>query len=296
VALLILIALATSCGGGGSSTSTPPPVTPPTTPPPAAQMAHVVLVVEENHSYNEIIGTSAMPYLSGLAAKYGLATQYYANTHPSIGNYFELTAGQTVTGDDAYARPVMVDNIVRELIASGKTWKGYAESLPSVGYIGGDVYPYKRGHFPVSYFSDVVNSGTEVNNLVPFTQFATDLANNQLPEFSLVVPNLLNDAHDGTLTQADTWLQTYIDPLLQNVAFQQGGLLIITFDEGDMADLTNGGGHVVTVLIGPNVKPAFQSTSFYQHQNTLSLVCSTLGIATCPGQASGASNMGEFLN
>lgn len=237
-----------------------------------------------------------MPYLSSLASQYGLATQYFANTHPSIGNYFELTTGQTITGDDTIAGPIMDDNIVRQMIAAGKTWKGYAESLPSVGYVGPDAYPYKRAHFPLSYFTDVVNSSTQAMNLVPFTQFATDLANNQLPEYSMVIPNLLNDAHDGTLTTADTWLQTNIAPLLSNTEFQQSGLLIITFDEGDMTDLSNGGGHVVTVLIGPKVKPAFQSTTFYQHQNALSLVCATLGITACPGQAAGASNMGEFLN
>ena len=253
------------------------------------------MVVEENHSYNEVIGTSAMPYLNSLASKYGLATQYFANTHPSIGNYFELTAGQTITGDDSYSAAVTADNIVRQLLAAKKTWKGYAESLPSTGYTGGDVYPYKRAHFPLSYFCDVVNDNTQVSNLVPFTQFATDLANDQLPDYSLVVPDLLNDAHDGTLTQADTWLQTNIDPLLSNPTFQQSGLLIITFDEGDSADAAHGGGHVVTVLVGPKVKPGVQSTTFHQHQDALALVCSTLGISSCPGQAAGANDMGEFF-
>ena len=254
-----------------------------------------MVVVEENHSYNEIIGTTSMPYLSGLASKYGLATQYFANTHPSIGNYFELTAGQTITGDDTIPGPVTDDNIVRQLIAAGKTWKGYAESLPSVGYTGPDAYPYKRGHFPVSYFSDVVSDPNQVNNLVPFTQFATDLANDQLPDYSLVIPNLLNDAHDGPLSVADAWLQTNIDPLLANSSFQQNGLLIITFDEGDATDLANGGGQVVTVLVGPKVMPGFQSTTFYQHQNTLALTCATLGISTCPGQGTGANDMSEFF-
>lgn len=253
------------------------------------------MVVEENHSYNEVIGTSAMPFLSGLASKYGLATQYFANTHPSVGNYFELTTGQTITGDDTIAGPISDDNIVHQLIASGKSWKGYAESLPSVGYTGPDVYPYKRAHFPLSYFTDVMNDTTQAGNLVPFTQFASDLTNDQLPEYSLVIPNLLNDAHDGPLSDADTWLQKNIDPLLSNPTFQQSGLLIITFDEGDMTDLSSGGGHVVTVLVGPKVMAGFQSTTFYQHQNALALVCATLGISACPGQATGADSMGEFF-
>jgi len=123
----------------------------------------VVLVLEENHGYSEVIGNSAMPYLNSLASQYDLGTQYFANTHPSIGNYFMLTTGQLVTNDDGFAGTVGVDNIIRELITAGKTWKSYAESLPSTGYTGGDVYPYAKRHNPFSYFTDVVNSSTQLN-------------------------------------------------------------------------------------------------------------------------------------
>ena len=147
-----------------------------------------------------------MPYLNSLASQYDLATQYFANTHPSIGNYFMLTTGQLVTNDDGFAGTVGVDNIIRELITAGKTWKSYAESLPSIGYTGGDVYPYAKRHNPFSYFTDVVNSSTQLNNLVSFSQFGTDLANEQLPNFSFLAPNLLDDAHDGPLQLAGAWL------------------------------------------------------------------------------------------
>jgi hypothetical protein len=97
---------------------------------------HVFLLVEENHSYSSVIGSSSMPYLNSLASKYGLATQYYANTHPSIGNYFMLTAGAIITNNDSFCSTITNDNIVRHLLTAGKTWKSYAESLPSVGYTG----------------------------------------------------------------------------------------------------------------------------------------------------------------
>jgi len=74
-----------------------------------------------------------------------------------------LTTGQLVTNDDGFAGTVGVDNIIRELITAGKTWKSYAESLPSTGYTGGDVYPYAKRHNPFSYFTDVVNSSTQLN-------------------------------------------------------------------------------------------------------------------------------------
>src|SRR5204863_1753557 len=94
--------------------------------------SHVFVVVEENHSYSSVIGSSSMPYLNSLASKYGLATQYYANTHPSIGNYFMMTTGQIITNNDSLCSTLTQDNVVRHLLTAGKTWKSYAESLPSV--------------------------------------------------------------------------------------------------------------------------------------------------------------------
>jgi len=111
---------------------------------------------------------------------------------------------------------VTVDNIVRQLLAAGKTWKSYAEDLPSVGFTGATSGKYARKHTIFALLSDVVNDPVQVNNLVPFTQFATDLANGTLPHFSNIVPNLCNDAHDCSLGTADTWLKNNIDPLIQS--------------------------------------------------------------------------------
>src|SRR5438093_881307 len=224
-----------------------------TAPPPgSSQFGHVFVVTEENTDYVDVT-TSSMPYLMGLAAQYGLATQYYANTHPSIGNYFELATGQIISNNDSYSQIVSVDNIVRELVAAGKTWKSYAEELPSVGYTGGDVGNYARKHNVFALLSDVANDPAQTNRLVPFSQFATDLANGPLPTFSNIVPNLCNDAHDCGLDVADSWLQTNIAPLIASPVFQQDGLLIIVFDEAG-GDNTNGGGRIVWVAVSPKAK------------------------------------------
>lgn len=279
------------CGGSSSRTSTGQPPVMNSVP----QFGHVALVVEENHSFSEVIGSSAMPYLNSLASKYGLATQYFANTHPSIGDYFMLTAGQVVTGNNSFTGTVNADNVARELIASGKTWKSYAESLPSPGYTGGDVYPYAHRHNPFSYFTDVANSSVEAQNLVAMPQFAADLAGNQLPDFSFIVPNLLDDAHDGTLQAADAWLQQNIGPLISSPVFQKDGLLIIVFDESDASDSLHGGGHVPAVIVSPKAKSGYQSTTLYQHQSTLRLVLEGLGVTSLPGASSTAPDMGEFF-
>jgi hypothetical protein len=267
---------------------------------------HVVVVLEENESYPAVIGSASMPYLNSLAAQNGLATQYYANTHPSIGNYFMLTAGQLVTNNDALNSTVDVDNIVRHLLTAGKAWKSYSESLPSVGYTGGDRYPYIRHHNPLSYFSDVVNSSVQKLNLVPFTQFSADLANNQLPNYSFVVPNQNHNAHDCPtaptgctndvkLATADGWLKNNIAPLLANPAFQQDGLLIIVFDEGFNTDTAHGGGRVAAVVVGPGVKKGFKSTTFYQHQNILRTTMDVLGVNSYPGVGASSADMSDLF-
>jgi phosphatidylinositol-3-phosphatase len=270
------------------------------------QIGHVFLLVEENHSYPSVIGNSAMPYFNSLANAYGLATNYYADTHPSIGNYFMLTTGQIITNDDGYTATVSTDNLVRELIAAGKTWKSYAESLPSVGYTGGDVYPYLAHHNPLSYFSDVRNSSTQVLNLVPFSQFPIDLVNDQLPNFGFIVPNAEDDAHDcpdGTqncddsvkLSTADAWLQANMSPLIDSATFQHDGLLIIVFDESFHADTRYSGGQVALVMISPKAKASFRSVTFYQHQSTLRTLVEITAAAAFPGASASAADMGEFF-
>ena len=272
----------------------PGPSPSPSPTPNTGQRGKVVVVLEENHGFSSVIGNAQMPFLNGLATQNALAAQYFANTHPSIGNYFMMTTGQIITNNDAFMTTVSVDNIVRHLLTAGKTWKSYAESLPSVGFTGGDVLPYVRHHNPMSYFSDVVGTA-QANNLVPFTQFAADLKAGQLPDFSFVAPNLNDDAHDGTLAQADTWLQSNIGPLLADPQFQQNGLLIIVFDEAETTDTANGGGHVAMIAVGPLVKKGFQSSILYQHQNLLALIASYLGIDGNIGAAAGAAPMSDFL-
>src|SRR5438067_2976550 len=255
---------------------------------------HVFLVMEENHSYSSVIGNSSMPYFNGLAQQYGLATQYYANTHPSIGNHFMLTTGQIITNDDSYSGTVSADNLVRKLIAAGKTWKSYAESLPSVGYLGSSS-PYAKRHNPFAYFTDVVNSSTEKLNLVPFPQLKTDLANGNLPDLAYIVPNMNNDAHNGTLGTADAWLKNNIGSVLSSSTFQQDGLMIILFDESVDSDTTNGGGHIAMLVIGPKVKGGYKSTTTYKHQSTLRLIEQALGMSSFPSAAASAPGMSEFF-
>ncbi len=281
LALTIVVVIGVGCGSANHGT--PPTVS-----------NRVFVVLEENHSFSEVIGNSAMPYLNGLASKYALATQYFADAHPSISNYFMLTVGRFETNSNDFTGVVSDDNVVRELLKANKTWRSYAESLPSVGYTGGDAYPYFKHHNPFVYLSDVIGT-PQASSVVPFSHFSSDLASNNLPDFSFIIPNVLNDAHDGSLSAADQWLGSNIDPLTKSSVFQSGGVLIIVFDEGDITDLSHGGGHVPFIIVGSQVKSGFRSSNFYQHQSTLRLVLSTLGVKSFPGAAASAPDMGEFF-
>ena len=297
IALAALLGtLEVGCGGQSnpplSTIPTPSPTSPATAFP---TFSHVFLVVEENHSFTEVMGNSSMPYFNSLASKYGLAEQYFANAHPSLPDYLILTTGQAATFDDTFSGSISDDNIALELVNAGKSWRAYQESIPSAGYLGADVPPYVRRHNPFSYFSDVQNSPSQAANIVPFSQFATDLANNTLPQYSFITPNVDNDGHDGTLAAADSWLQSNIAPLIASTTFKNGGLLVITFDEGQDSDLDHGGGQVATLIISSNAKSNYQSQTLYQHQSVLRLTLAASGVNKFPGQAASAPDMAEFF-
>jgi acid phosphatase len=262
-------------------------------------------VVLENHSFSQVIGSPSMPYLNSLVSQGGLATNYFANAHPSIGNYFMLTTGVVESTDDNFAGTITDDNLVRALTCAGKTWKAYFQSIPSQGYLGPDVFPYLRHHNPFSYFSDVQGSASETANIVPLSHLGGDMAANALPAFGFIKADVEHDAHDcpggGTtcpdserLVAADSWLQQNIDPLLKSQAFS-GGVLIITWDEGQPSDTANGGGQVATLLVGNGVKAGFTSATMFQHQSTLRLILDLLAVSDHPGASAAAPGMAEFF-
>lgn len=283
-------------GSGGTTASVP-------------QVQHVVVVTFENANYGDVAGTPNMPYLTSLLKQGALVGKYYANSHPSLPDYFVMTTGQPITNDDSFSDQVTTDNVVRELTAARRSWKVYAESIPAQAYLGGDSGPYIRHHNPFPYFSDVQQSSSLAADIVPFGEFATDISTRafNLPNYAFVVPNLVDDAHscptggttDCTLSSrlqtADKWLQSNIGPLLSNPSFQTSGLLIVLFDES-ADDITNGGGHVFAAMVGTHVRPGYVgSTTSYDHRSMLSLTMKALGVPNIPNGADAAPQMTEFF-
>lgn len=219
--------------------------------------SHVVVVIEENHSYSEIMGSPQAPYINTLASEGAVFTHSYGVTHPSEPNYLALFSGSThgVTSD---ACPLTFSSgaLESQLHAAGKTFKGYSEELPSVGSMVCTYNKYARKHVPWTDFT----TGKSTDNL-PFGYFPTTFAN--LPMVSFVIPDLLDDMHDGTIQQGDAWLQQH---LLNYVTWARNNnsLLIITFDEDD----STAGNHILTLFVGPMVKPG-KYTQTINHYNVL---------------------------
>ncbi len=232
---------------------------------------HVVIVLGENQNYDVSYNPTNMPYLTSLANTYGLGVNYYSDTHPSIGNYFNMTTGFILTDNDGetpQSFPVSKNNIALEVQKAGRTWKDYVESLPSVKDCGGlNEGAYYVRHDPLEYMTTV---NKETKHFVCFSQFAKDLAKHDLPTLSWIVPNGCDDAHDCPVGTFDTWLKTEIEPLVESSYFQKGGkgLLIVVFDENadsgnpDCDTIIEGkgcGGQVELVVVSPFSKKGYQS-------------------------------------
>jgi phosphatidylinositol-3-phosphatase len=187
---------------------------------------HIVVVIEENHSFSEVIGNANAPYITSLANNGATMTQSFAVTHPSEPNYLAILSGSTQgLTDDSCPHTYAAENLGHQLITAGKTFKGYSESMPSDGYTGCTSGRYARKHNPWVNFTNVPASSN-----VRFSTFPTDYTT--LPKVSFVVPNLCNDMHDCAVSTGDKWLSSRLGPYA-TWAKTHNSLLLVTFDEDD---------------------------------------------------------------
>lgn len=214
----------------------------------AVRPDHVVVVMMENHSSSDVIGSSAAPYLNSLAGQGASFSHSFAITHPSEPNYVALFSGSTqgVTNDSC-PHTFSAANLGRELIAAGDTFAGYSDSMPSNGYTGCSSGDYARKHNPWSNFSNVPST----SNLT-YTEFPHDYT--KLPTVSFVIPNLQHDMHDGTVQQGDTWLHDNLDSYAQ-WAKTHNSLLVVTWDEDD----NSADNQIPTIFVGAGITPGTYS-------------------------------------
>jgi phospholipase C len=249
---------------------------------PIPAFKHIFVIVLENKEYESVLQSAQAPYLNQLAQQYGLATNYYGITHPSLPNYISLISGDT-QGITSNCTDCFVDapTIVDQIEAAGKSWKGYMEAMPRPCFVGDDGALYRQKHNPFIYFDSIRNNPARCAKIVPFTDFAADAQANKLPNFVWITPNMCNDAHDCPLSSSDTWLRTWVPMILNSPAWKDQGVLFITFDEGTSNTgccQEAAGGRIVTLVISPLVPAGFKSDVPYDHYGLLRTIEAAWGL------------------
>lgn len=234
------------------------------------KIEHIVIVIEENHSKQEITDNPSAPYINSLMKQGGNFTNYHAIEHPSQPNYLDIFSGsnQGVTNDRVPRYKFSTKNLASELITKNYTFTGYSEGLPRVGFKGASTGRggYARKHNPWVNFTNVP---TEANQ--PFKNFSKDF--NQLPTVSFVIPNLQNDMHDGSIKEGDQWLKKHLNPYVQ-WSKTHNSLFIVTWDEDDSSQNNK----IPTIFVGPMVKNG-QFNEDVNHFNLLRTIEDIYGLS-----------------
>ena len=268
----------------------------------SVQYTHVVWIWMENHSYGDIVGSPQAPYINALASECGLATNYHNISHPSLPNYIAGTSGSSLADVKKFKSDCNpskhCSTAAPSIFGQLSSWKAYEESMTTNCEPANDG-EYAVRHNPPPYYTSLNNCST---NDVPYSQFATDLANGTLPAFSFVTPNVIDDMHDGTIAQGDSWLAANVPTLLNSPEYQSGNtVLFITWDEGeggksnDCATNTSDiGCHVATLVISPSTAPGTQSATLFNHYSLLGTTEQLLGLPPLGQAATAPSMLADF--
>jgi phosphatidylinositol-3-phosphatase len=199
---------------------------------PPGPITHVVWIWEENHSYSQIIGVPKDAYLNSLAATYGLASNAWAITHPSVPNYLGATSGLPLASLPA-VDCTKCKQTGPDLFTQGEGWRAYEESMLTPCQRTATVDGlYQPKHNPPVYYLDVPAAACAANDL-PYSALANDLAHHTLPAFAWIAPNMIDDMHTGTNLQGQAWLASQLPALLTSSEFTSGSMVVfIMWDEG----------------------------------------------------------------
>lgn len=255
---------------------------------------HVWVIVMENKGYDRVVGAADAPYLNELIGRYGLAQAYRANARPSQPNYFVMFSGSTHGVIDNEPHDLDVPSLADQLEAAGRTWRQHAENMPP-GCFTGDrasggrdgAGEYRRKHAPAISYVPIRSDPARcafIQDLTAFEPGASD--------FALIIPNECHNGHDCDLDVTDAWLASFVPRIIDSAAFQDDGLLLLTFDEGAPGDPD--GGHIATVVVSPDVRPGQRSTVPHDHHSLLRTIQDAWGLDCLAGSCD-ANTLAEFF-
>jgi len=238
---------------------------------------HIVVLIYENKAYEQIIGSSSAPYINDLAndPNSALFTKSYGIEHPSQPNYIDFYSGcnQGVTDNNIPEdQPFTTPNLGSQLIESGRTFVTYSESLPEVGFNGIESGYYARRHNPVANWMGTGENQIPPETNQPFSAFPSNDFN-LLPDVCFVVPNVMNDMHDGSISTGDIWYYNHLSDYVE-WAQTNNSLFILTFDEDDY----NNDNHITTIFTGPMVSGGVYSDSI-NHYSVLRTIEEMYGLS-----------------
>ena len=259
---------------------------------------HVFVVIEENHAYQQVVGSAAAPYINELIATGALATNYHAVTHPSLPNYLALFGGSTfgVTSDcQPSARGCHFGDVSLpdRLEAVGLSWRGYFDHMPAP-CTATDSGSYRVHHDPFLYFDRIAAQPDRcAAHVVPLERLATDLDTaDTTPNLAVIVPGNDHNMHDGSVRAADTWLRQTIALILASPAWSGGrAILILTFDEDD-GSATN---QVATVFYGSAARAGYRSSVTYTHYSLLRTLEDWMGVSPMTANDRAARPMSDLV-
>jgi phosphatidylinositol-3-phosphatase len=245
---------------------------------PPATFRHVIWIVMENRSYSDVIGSSHALYLNKLAHKCGLASNFSAESHPSLPNYVAMTSGSTQgIGDDGdpSQHRLAVPSIFSQL---GGGWRALDESMPSDCDLN-DASEYAVRHNPAVYYTGI--RGRCARQDMPLGARPKLSA-----RFTFITPNLCHDMHDCSASQGDSWLAGFVPKILGSREYRkQATAVFITWDEG------SGDNHIPTLVLSRYTRPHTVSGKAFSHYSLLRTTEALLGIKAKLGQAATAADM-----
>ncbi|HEX2912581.1 MAG TPA: alkaline phosphatase family protein [Chloroflexia bacterium] len=273
---------------------------------PATKIQTVFLIVMENHNWSSIKGNPSAPYINQtLLPMASHAEQYYnpPKIHPSEPNYLWLEAGTNFgvlnDADPAANHQNTPNHLVSLLEKAHISWKFYQEDISGTKCPLTNQGLYAVRHNPAVYFDDVTaNPGYCISHVRPYSELAGDLQANNVARYNFITPNVCNDMHNtvgcastNSVKNGDTWLSNEVPKILNSKAYQESGLLIITWDEGAPGD-----GPIGLLVLSPNAKGQnYSNTVHYTHSSTLRTVQEIFGVGPLLGDTANATDLGDLF-